>query len=439
MMSSIDIESLGSPRSMTSLLDLDSEGEVDDLLSQRFDSPQEHSFSKLSPASLALFDLAHLKSNMKVTVKSLISEFSIPMEDIKTYLDIKKILCQGTGMQSSDILLISKGKEMLNDNIVSHKISNVKYHTLLRTKACSTISLICKYNGKANKIIFPANTKVFHVKRELFGKKLTTLRPGSQRLIIAGRQLHDNMLLGDYLLQSNASKKKMLTSDGEIILHISKSFNADHEVDVMTSLNNGAKLKFSMSISSPTMYMREIIWRQYHMPMPTEILTYLIVKGRPVELHPDYTLIDYGVTSETKSVEIVMAKLTIDLPDSLSGLNILPHVAPSPAQAFLNADHPIIQLAAPIVKSENEGASIKPSLSMTKKRPNEKEKEGTAIFKGMKKGFFDSKPSMKSKSQRPMNNNSFSGIKKGFLLTSSPSKELSSPEKSSKETQITEG
>lgn len=437
-----------SPRSIhsNSSLDLlDSEYEQELTTSVPTSSSEQISSKmsmQLSKSSLALLGLCP-NYNETLKIRTLTgAKISIPVNGMKTYRDMKEYICRGLPLSAADLRIISRGGEMKDDQIIDFSTTPTKQKlfVLVKTSSHSPITLKCKFNGKSSEYNATSSTRIFHLKRELYIKKITSLRSGSQRLIIGGRQVHDNLLLGDYLLQSVANQKKMFDKDNHILLHISKTMNIDHEVDVKAHIGDHLEVKFQMEISIPTIYVREILFRQYGIPKENKLALFLLIKGRSIELHPDFTLIDYGITAETKSVDVVLFKVP-----EIPSVSNTQYIAPLPSEAFLLDEkvREIEEINSVMMKpSSDVNASVLKlpeavSLSqesISKKRPIETEKsnKSTAMFKGIKKGFFEKS----SKPKRPKQisedtsvasnekDNSFSGLRRGFL--SSPSKNVPS-------------
>jgi len=379
------------------------------------DNGQRSNHLQLTRSSLALIGLRpSFMKNHVLKVKTMTgAEIQVPLAETScSYqaLHVKSFICQNLPLQPSDIILIRQGKEVKDDEVIDPFIHGsskpMTIHALTRTSSTTPISLLCKGDGKCSTMEVLTSTRIFHFKRELFSKKISSLRPSSQRLIIGGRQLHDNLLLGDYLLQSLASRKKMM-SNNQVIVHISKTMNISHEVEVRCKLNDHTQIKFSVEISIPTVYMREILFRQFFIPKESHLVLSLVVKGRTIELHPDYTLLDYGISSETKSIDVHIAKVVEVAPASVVPLK---HVPPSPAEAFL---------------MDEKLKAIEVQTPLAKKRPmdGDKSEKSTSLFKGMKKGFFESKSSKPKRSKQAQTVETdaptYPGLKKGFLIKDS--------------------
>lgn len=364
--------------------------------------------------------------------------------------ELKTLICKDIPLKPIDIRLIYSGKELLDDDEVSLKdvqqTSASKLFVLTKTSAVSTIRLVIKGNISKDEspceISFPANTKVFKLKKELYQRKITSLKSNSQRLIIGGKVLHDEMLLGDYLLQSLSLQKKMVVkanaadvnsqgNDSAVVLYISKTMNIQHEVNVKCHISNSVMFNFPFSISKPTKYILEVLSRQYQLPKHFNFSLSLVLskytqqgtnldhnkylnilshtsisnfdaKNRLVELNKSSCLIDYGITEDFKSIDIVLTKLqtqpvSMQVISPMSNSNVL--VNPSnPLTTYLIPVESIHLLTRPVNESD-----ISPSIA---NKLNATEKEN---FSCKNNGVNSS-------------NKSFGGFKRGFLSKQDVSK-----------------
>jgi len=379
---------------------------------------------KLTNKALELLTKSN-KSN-KIKIKTLNhGVLTVDVSNCYTIHDLKTNLCKDTAVQPNDIILIGNGKQLLDNQLFSidefnHDRMNI--FALIRTKANTSVKLLFKGDVTKDHTIkelnFPLNTRIFHLKRELYSKKITSLRPGSQRLIINGSVVSDNLLLGDYILKSK--KGNQATT-----IYISKTLNIQHEVDISIKLKNFIDMKFSMEISLPTIYIREILYRQYKVPKDLNLVVTMLIsdKGvdRWIDLHPAYTLIDYGISNNTKSIKMNLELIKND--DALSNI----FVPQTPAEALSNnkSDNSIV---IPLDSTGSRSIiisavpdTINEKASVNNVKAKEESHDITDTFKGMKKGFIDNN---KSKSKQETNNNTsknslFNGLKKGFLTSSS--------------------
>lgn len=246
-------------------------------------------------------------------------------ESFKFYKDVKISICKNCPLCPEDLILVCNGRQLRDDesvnNILYQFCDHKKLFVLVKTSSKTMVTINFKgdhLNDTLNpSLLVPINSRIFNFRRQLYSKKVTPLKTGAQRIIIGSRVLDDNYLLGDYLLKCKQSH--------HITAFILRQENLRHEVDVIAPLTNKNTMKFSLEISLPISSIREILWRLYHIPKEVELMLSLkqLNGGSYVDLNPAYTLLDYGVTTSFKSVEMSISRL-----ENLS-MSIIPNLTSS--------------------------------------------------------------------------------------------------------------
>ena len=260
---------------------------------------------------------------IQFTVKT-ISGLSIKISNITTshsILDLKKILCAKSGLAPSDLLIVKNGveeKDNFTFNDEEALFANNRY-VLCRSSSQNKLLLsVFNTNNKAKQrctVSLSPSCTVSDVKTTLYKSKVSHLRPGEQRIILGKKVLTNNCFLGDYILHalwtkpsafapSNSNKDSQHMSP-QLSIHVSPTVNIAHEVNVTIDLPNKGHFKFCFAIDTPLINIREILWRQYRVPKDLHISFCLAVSGRSwVPLDPTCRLIDYGITSSAKAVQL---------------------------------------------------------------------------------------------------------------------------------------
>ena len=238
--------------------------------------------------------------------------------EIHSVKEMKDYLCSYLPIKQHELRIIHHGKE-LDDELSLDSSAYFdgkvgKCYVLMKTTAKSELNLKVKgshvNNNNVSSLKITANLRVFQLKKDLYQKKITSLRPSCQRLILGNKVLHDHCLVGDYLLQSKNLAKRMIDSDNNIILHLSKTTNLRHEVNVFCHLMNKCHVNFSFGISNQIADMSQVLYRNYRMPRDFKIQFNLVANATSfVELHPNKTLLDYGINEDIDTVEIILSRV----------------------------------------------------------------------------------------------------------------------------------
>lgn len=282
--------------------------------------------------------------------------FSTPFHQDDLY-----IIREGRSLHSSDILFDKNCIEQLQSRC-NHRMGGMSTpFILLKPSVSKLVPLVfqlpivrdsengrnnsdCNHdginsNGRNNTstksysktLYFPANMKIFQLKRSLFTSKTTSVKPQSLKLIIGGRVAHDQTMIGDYFFKyssiaSHSSQRGPMALNAAAVestdvvknlncnplqVQLLQTFNLNHEVDVNIVLRDKQVLKFSTEISKPIIRIRQFLLQQLRIPLQIPLVIYLDLLGtkKSIELHPDYSLIDYGITSSDKVVNISLARL----------------------------------------------------------------------------------------------------------------------------------
>eukprot|EP01036_Dinobryon_divergens_P031207 gene31207-40570_t len=364
----------------------------------------------------------------------------------------------------SCLMLIRDGKSLLDTEMIGDNNSVMKStHVLFKTTSKSPVTIIIRNSeGVENKLEVPISIKVSTLKKELYSKKLISLRPQFQRLIYEGKILKDFSILGDYLL---AAVKSGRSIHPKFVVHVCKTIDLGHEVDITVRLNEKHSLKLSFEVSKPIGLIVDILHKQYMFPYPKADMRYafflptattdsrssLSSLGR--ELDNSKCLLDYGFTNSTKSISLELARcptppqqpnpLMIQVPSPSSGLLLMP-TAVSPAalynlmSLYMTVARDVVEngkdtmqaLKEATVDTPLEGSSTSSSSrhgqiaqsSIFGKRTHENRKDSDKRTKAAAEptdapAKIQKLPSAATSSASPM----FKGLRKGFLSSSGAS------------------
>lgn len=392
-------------------------------------------------------------------------------ERITSVQVLKETICQKNLLTPDVLLIVQNGVELKND--VELRTEDRTYsspiYVLVRTSINFKIPINFKEQGSKSKstLEFDINSRIFYVKKQLYSKGVTLLKPTMQRLISGSHVLKDDDRIGDYLLskQRTSSSKSSDEKESGCIVHIWKSFDQKQDVKIELSFPPQTQVsKFSMGICDSISHVRDILSRQFGIHVGP---AFSISLGQEV-LHPTRSLLDYSVTAKTGLVKL----LALPVLEAEHAFLLASH--PNPSELFVDTVHASFSsfTAHPKKKSlklsscpstgvgEERGQARRPqrmaktnpgttshSLAPSQLEPACKDRQDTKSnlsFPTLKKGFFNKKRdriSLKSRSvedqvpacdkessaqsesqQQPSKKNgvssasSFNGMKKGFLL-----------------------
>jgi hypothetical protein len=266
----------------------------------------------------------------QIKIKTLVGDITINLptndENFTTH-DLKLLLCNGSSpFIPDDILLVSKGNELKNDDIIIYKQQqqvkeqkNDVIFALIR----SSVNTIAKVNvkstnNKSSKIYkdveFPVNSKIFHFKREL--QKLTGIKSSAMRIIISARVLKESCIIGDYLLLASikkncsSSKPTSNTTTSPLLVHVSKSIDFKQEIKLNLFFGQVSNFTITWEIGSPLSYIEETLWRSYAFPKYMKFtLAYKEDNNDIIIYDMNKSLFENGVTnSSLKSINLYMIK-----------------------------------------------------------------------------------------------------------------------------------
>eukprot|EP01041_Mallomonas_annulata_P010660 gene10660-22251_t len=234
------------------------------------------------------------------------------IENVKS---LKENICLQSLFEPRDLFVVQNGRELLDDNILNPSVGPM--YILVRSSSQTKVKLQFKLQGSKSEsfLEFPMDARVFYVKKELFKRGITSIKPEMQRLISSTHIMKDNEHICDYLFPSCKVKisvpSNTTTNHKPIshIVHISKSFNHKQEVDIQLHFPNKTFPIFSISVCSPLSCIKEILHRQYGMSpfMPMS----LRLKKRVLD--QSKTLLDYGVTAERQTMMTTTKKSMVQI------------------------------------------------------------------------------------------------------------------------------
>jgi hypothetical protein len=386
-----------------------------------------------------------------VKIKFLCGETTINVRsaNITTVHELKEYLCDGTGgMCPEDVMVVYKGSELAD----SWALNSNGYHfdghmyAMVRSKAKNqvTIPVSCRANGKSSntQIKISCAARTFYLSEQLYKQKLVPLRASSQRLMMGTRQLSDERAyIGNFILAAAATqhkRRKQVTACPT--LHVTQTVDTKYEVDVQFVLGQTKKsIKFPFEIGVSLEKIQDILVRSYFCPrglgkldyflVPDQVSDVTVLSDNEILMDRSKTLLDYGITSATKSVKIrgciihdvslapPPRDVFVDLPSLITFLGNLHAVT----QSFSGASTPttpstptvedskptVTQLPVPVPDPVRTVVAAKPAPATTmpaaaahaettpttvnaKKRPVPVAADKTTkdMFRGMKKGFL---------------------------------------------------
>lgn len=239
-----------------------------------------------------------ITSDLKTKVKTLIKGYSWDLPVSTKYAsDVKRILSSNSSIAAEDIMLVSKGQEVLEEMEVSS--SSVMY-ALVRTKAASKISLkLCVNDGSGKskmEFISSAGTKIYQLKREL--KKVCKISEFGMRCILGGRVLRDENVLGDYVLSTALCSKVQNKRAKEITVYVNKTVDLKRDVDVDFHIVGGKVIKSYFDIKSPIIGLMALLKGKAHFPPCLVVNLCVEISNTLVQLDLDKCLFDYGVIGD---------------------------------------------------------------------------------------------------------------------------------------------
>jgi hypothetical protein len=349
-----------------------------------------------------------------------------------TAIDVKKQACLDTPLCPDDVLLLSGGSAVADDEAICSQREGL--YLLLRSTAVASCRIALKVtkNGESTTahLEVPANMRIVLLKKELF-KALSNNKPnqlaipvGAQRMVCRGQILHDHSCLGDFLFTDRMRYSKKTSKSGttaaaaaaaagpDLTVFVTASADLSKEVPVHLKMLNGQSFKEYLSVSTPLIFLRQILWRQHALPLELPLYFYLTDKesGARMLLDTAKTLYDYEICSA----------VTLSLyPYIILGDPVTPPTTPRPcpwtgagAGSPVSATAPLSPVHALSIGISNSagGNTIIPKRRSTAKcGPAKSPKSGaapaavskpanTGLF-GLKKGFLGGSDSASKKTK----------------------------------------
>lgn len=252
------------------------------------------------------------KKSSNLRVRSICcGDFAFHVEHISCVQELKETLCMNSPLIPDLLLVVQSGKELENSTrlCVESFSQNSPIYVLVRTSIKFKVSIDFKEQGSKSRstIDFDLNTKIFNIKKQLYSKGLTSLKPSMQRLISGSHHvLKDEDRIGDYLLSRTCSSTSKLNSTNirleNCLVHIWKAFDQKQDVKVEVSFPPRKNVsKFSMGVCDSIAHIRDILSRQFGMHVGG---AFSLSMDQRV-LDPTRTLLDYGVTAKSDVVRLL--------------------------------------------------------------------------------------------------------------------------------------
>lgn len=244
-----------------------------------------------------------------VQVKSLHGSFSLSVPEI-TLGNLFRELASTTPFDPQHFLFIRNSKRLTDENMEIK--GGFPVFVLLKSSCCVPIKVQVKIGSSplSSSLSFPANMRISMLKADLFSKKVTSIKPYAQKIIIGGRIAHDSDILGDFFLKKPSNK----SNHDHLTLFISETINIKHEVDVELMINPRVKINCSFGLSQPIQRLRQIIWERLSIPTNAALALYMKYENsnKFIQLNPAYHLLDYGVTTSKNKIEILLSRVNTE-------------------------------------------------------------------------------------------------------------------------------
>jgi len=336
----------------------------------------------------------------------------------------------------SDIMMVRGGKLLTNEEIIGGSTGKTETYMLLTTTAKKFERIVFRSQNGEKSMDIPLNIKISSIKKELYSKKITSLKPELQRLIIDGKVLKDHSILGDYLisavrsgiLRESAAKP---TKKHKLVVYISKTIDPKHEVDITVKLNEKKSLQLSFELSKPIGLILDILHKKYMFPLPNKTSSFVFYlpqhhSKQMLELDMNKCLLDYGITNNTKVLTLEIARMNYPnniVPSSTQMsisidqiLNMMTYCVFA-AQEFVDKKIPLTSSES--LRSLGSGKrAIEPTSSATVSLVPSQPLSVPAKIEQTKRTKCENDTSKMSTSPTTL----FTGLKKGFLHSSTAEK-----------------
>ena len=294
----------------------------------------------------------------------------------QTTLELKQTISTGSFIDESDLIIVHRGVKLCDDKELCCKVQNITsgieneppqlplqrprsssvfrkdrvnsvLHVIVKSSSNKIVRFLVKIDDKkldekntaCNRQVeveYPVNTRVFHLKRDLYKEKVISLPPEFQRIISGSKILNNNFMIGDYLLKSNKNemKRKSKIQKRETpssalpislpVVFISPMISPKKELTISLTLVafKRTELKFCFSIAKPISKINEVLSRQFGVPIYPLSISIFTIEGPsasnegnsmvfPTILDGNKTLIDYGVTSSRESLKMKLFTVSV--------------------------------------------------------------------------------------------------------------------------------
>lgn len=344
---------------------------------------------------------------IKLTRQTLGLDHDVPW----TAASIKEKACQGTPLQVPDLIVVQGGAEVVDEAVVMNGTGAPPCFLLVRSTATTTCTIAAKISAhgvsSSISIKVPVNMKVHALRKELYRamSKDQMIPASAQRLVCRGQVLHDCRCIGDFLLTDKSrynssmhkySLKEACNDVPDLTVFVSVSVDLSHEVPITLQMLNGKALKEYFSISTPLLYLREILWRQHRIPKDIPIYFYL----------PDKDTRKKQLMDETKT----LYDYNIDSPVTLY---MYPYMLLE-IEAWQRAESPV-SVASLSIKTPVSSASSSKKRSTAKCGPTKSPRGTSGNSSSMASGC-------NGKSKSSSSADGLFGLKKGFFSSANSSK-----------------
>jgi len=314
--------------------------------------------------------LVHTLSNKTIKV---------PKTNIRIVSELKQEVCKGSCVLPSEIVIVSKGAHLDDDQDISYFISEPIY-AFIKCTSHRNISLAIKHASSqlVGQIECSLNSKISRIKYSLAREKKTTIRPCEQRAIICGQVLKDHHFIGDYLLHSKVKSTKTMKrqSPPHCTIVLSRTVNPHREVDIALEMPNLTCINFSFPIGEALYYAKTILFHQYGVPND---LCYNFRHESGVVLSDHDTLLGRDLVSPSMNE----VKLTFTV---VTELMLSPHHIISLPSSLLDGGSDAVSAmggTAGRSRSHSTGDTPRGTAPVTASKG-----ASQPLFKGLKKGFL---------------------------------------------------
>jgi hypothetical protein len=299
-------------------------------------------------------------------------------------------ICDKTEIKQTDVLLIREGN-IVQDLTVDSKVEvyaiiSCKSHTVLDNVTVKVGNI----EGKSSRLYelrgINITTTIAELKRSI--ERIAGIASTAQRIVYCGKLCNDTYYVGDYIVGAFLKKKISLG-----VFHMMHSLDVTHKVDVKVSTSYAPfrDVEVPHEIGTPLTSLIGFVRSQCKVK-PEEEPMFLIHTADDWEpLNPTLSLLDYGVTDKSTSVEMFLVlRNSTPSPDSPTNSPIgspskLRTEEGSPSKAVLNMRSFETALGSlQALKCSNQLMQIHSSGARPSKRPAGYMTRTTSRFKGLR-------------------------------------------------------